>query len=136
MSRWFDGSSRSIRSGLSSSSLASISRDCWPPENVRAGRSKSAVAKPRPVEDLLDAVVDRVGVLVLEPVVQLVVAAGGAVAVGVVLGLGHLLRGLFQLALEVDERGEPRPGDGHQASGRRANSGCCRSRLTRMPGRT
>ncbi len=58
--------------------------------------------------------VDRVGVLVLEPVVELVVAPGGPVAVVVVLGLGHLLGGLFHLLLDVEQRGQARSGDRHQ----------------------
>ena len=74
MSRWFDGSSRSIRSGLSSSSLASISRDCWPPENVERRPLEVGSREAEARQDLLDAVVDRVGILVLDPVVQLVVA--------------------------------------------------------------
>ncbi len=41
---------------------------------------------------------------------ELVVPAAGPLAVVVVLGLGHLLRGLLELALEVDERRQPRPG--------------------------
>ena len=86
----------------------------------RRGRSRP-VGEAEAAEDLLDPVVDRVGVLVLEPVVELVVAAGGTLAVGVVLGLGHLLRGLLQLALEVDQRGQARPGDVHQGL-RRARS--------------
>ncbi len=67
------------------------------------GASEVCRGEAEAAKDLLDAVVDRVGVLVFELVVQFAVAAGGAVAVGVVLGLGHLLRGLLQLALEVDE---------------------------------
>ena len=99
------------------------------------GRAEVGGREAEAVEDLLDAVVDRVGVLVLEPVVELVVAARGPGAVGVVLGLGHLLGGLLQLALEVDERGEPRPATSISVwSG--PKSGSCRSRLTRMPGRT
>ena len=65
-------------------------------------------------EDLLDPVVDRIGVLVLELLVQLVVPPRGPLAVGVVLGLGHLLRGLLELVLEVDQRGQPRLDDVHQ----------------------
>ena len=53
----------------------------------------------------------RVGVLVLDLAVELVVAALGALAVGVVFGLGHLLGGFFELVLEVDQRGQARLGD-------------------------
>ena len=80
-----------------------------PGRTVEVGRRE-----PQAAEDLLDAVVDRVGVLVLEPVVQLVVAAAGPVAVVLVLGLGHLLGRLLELALQVEERGQARPGHVHQ----------------------
>ena len=111
MSRWFDGSSSSIRSGLCSSSLASIIRDCWPPENVVRVAVELGLGEAQAGEDLLDPVVDRIGVLVLDLVVQRVVALGGPLAVGVILGLGHLLRGLLQLVLEVDQRRQARLDD-------------------------
>ena len=43
--------------------------------------------------------------------VERVVAARGPLAVVVVLGLGHLLRGLLQLVLEVDQGGQARLDD-------------------------
>ena len=45
---------------------------------------------------------------------ELVVPAAGALAVGLVLGLGHLLGRLLELALEVHERRQARPGHVHQ----------------------
>ena len=111
ISRWFDGSSSSIRSGLSSKSLASISRDCCPPENVAAGALEVGGGKAQTGEHLFDSMIDGVGVLVLDLAVELVIAALGPLAVGVVFGLGHLLGGLFELVLELDHRGEARLGD-------------------------
>ena len=81
----------------------------------RAGRPvEIGLGEPQPGEDLLDAMIDRVGVLVLEPLVELVVAPGGALAVGLVFGLGHLLGGFLELVLQVDQRGQARLGDVHQ----------------------
>ena len=65
-------------------------------------------------QHLLDAVIDRVSILVLELVVQLVVAPLGPLAVGCVFRLGHLLRGLLELVLQLDQRGEPRLDHLHQ----------------------
>ena len=42
---------------------------------------------------------------------ELVIAARGPLAVGLVFGLGHLLRGLLELVLELDQRGQPRLDD-------------------------
>ncbi len=53
----------------------------------------------------------RVGVLVFDLAVELVVAPLGALAIGFVFGLGELLGGFFELVLEVDERGQARFGD-------------------------
>src|SRR5947209_3058881 len=51
MSRWLLGSSRSRTSGAASSSLASISRLCWPPLKGHAGPGvQSALAVVGPVE--------------------------------------------------------------------------------------
>ena len=65
-------------------------------------------------EDLLDPVVDRVGVLMLQAIPQLVVPPRGPVAVGVVLRLGHLAGRLLHLALEVQERRQARSSYRHQ----------------------
>ncbi len=114
ISRWLDGSSRSIRSGLSSRSLASIIRDCWPPENVARRPVKFRLGEAEARQHLLDAVIDRVSILVLELAVKLVVAPPGPLAVGRVFRLGHLLGGLLELVLQLDQRGEPRLDDLHQ----------------------
>ena len=58
--------------------------------------------------------IDRIGVLVLDLAVQLIVTPLGALAVRRVFGLGHLLGGLLELVLQVDQRGEPRLDDLHQ----------------------
>ena len=47
---------------------------------------------------------DRVGVLVLDPVLEVGEPAGGPLAVGVVLRLGHLAGGLLQFVLELQQR--------------------------------
>ena len=66
---------------------------------------------------------------------QLVIAPLGSLAVAVVFGLGHLLGGLLELVLELDQRGQPRLGDFDQClPGSKSIS--CRNKLTRMPGRT
>ena len=88
-------------------------------ERATPSRWNSDSAKPRPDQDLLDPMVDRIGVLVLDLLVQRVVAARGPLAVGVVLGLGHLLRGLLQLVLKVDQRGHARLDDVDQRLVRR-----------------
>ncbi len=62
-------------------------------------------------EDLLDPVVDRIGVLVLDLLVERVVAERGPLAVGLIVRLGHLLGGLFQLVLELDQRRQARLDD-------------------------
>ena len=119
MSRWFEGSSRSITSGLCKSSLASIIRDCWPPENSRRLAVEVRLGEAEAHQDFLDPVVDRIGVLVLDQLVERVVSARGPLAVVVVLRLGHLLRGLLQLVLEVHHRGQPRLDDvDHRLVGR------------------
>ena len=58
-------------------------------------------------QHLLDAVIDRVSILVLELTVELVVTPLGPLAVRRVFRLGHLLRGLLELVLQLDQRGEP-----------------------------
>ena len=70
--------------------------------------------EPKPAEDLLDAVVDGVSVLVLKPVVQLGVTSRGDVALGVVLRFRHLARGFLEFLLKVEQRREPRTRDRHQ----------------------
>ncbi len=62
-------------------------------------------------EDLLDPVVDRIGVLVLDLLVEGVVADRGPLAVGIVLRLGHLLGGLLELVLEFHQRRQARLDD-------------------------
>ena len=62
-------------------------------------------------EHFFDAVIDRVGVLVFDLPEELVVPPLGALAIVVVFGLCHLLGGLFELVLEVDQRGQPGLGD-------------------------
>ena len=81
----------------------------------RAGRTvEVGCREPQSAEDLLDAMVDRVGILVDQQLVQLVIPAAGAIAVALVFGLGHLLGRFLELALEVQERGQARPGHVHQ----------------------
>ncbi len=62
-------------------------------------------------QDLLDPMIDRVRVLVLDLVVDGVVAKRRPLAVVLVLGLGHLVGGLFQLVLELEQRRQTGPDD-------------------------
>ena len=77
MSRWFDGSSSSIRSGSASSSFASSRRFCCPPESLADLLLERRLGEAEPLQHPLDAVVEVVGVVmlqlvldVLEPVLQ------------------------------------------------------------------
>ena len=47
--------------------------------------------------------IDRVCIRVLDQAVQLIITPAGAVAVGRVLGLGHLLGGFLELAVQVNQ---------------------------------
>ena len=80
--------------------------------------------------------IDGVGVLMLDLAVELVIAALGPLSVGIVFGLGHLLGSFFELVLELDQRGEARPGDFDRASARARSRFPAASKLTRIPGRT
>ncbi len=84
-----------------------------PRERV-GGALKRRGLKPEPGKDLLDPVIDRVRILVFEQVVKLVVTPAGAGTLVVILGLGHLLRSLFQLVLKLENRRDSRPGHAHQ----------------------
>ena len=77
--------------------------------------------------------VDRIGVLMLDQLVQVVVSPSGPLAVGVVLGLGHLLGGLLELVLQLHQDASPDLTTSIMVSPG-SKSGSCRNRLTRMPG--
>ena len=79
-----------------------------PPREGLRGAIEFAFLEAEPSEDLLHAMVDRVGVLMLDLLDQFVVAASRPFALGVVLGLGEFLGRLLDLALELDERGQAR----------------------------
>ena len=135
ISRWFDGSSRSIKSGLSSKELGEHQPRLLSAGECRRRAVEIGFGEAQSGEYLFDAMVDGVGVLVLDLAVDLVIAALGSLAVEVVFGLGHLLGGFFELALEVDQRGEARLGDFDQVcSGSKSIS--WRKKLSRIPGRT
>ena len=65
-------------------------------------------------QHLLDPVIDRIGILVLDLAVELVVPPPGPFAVRRVFGLGHLGGGFLELVLQIDQRREPRLDDLHQ----------------------
>ena len=73
--------------------MASISRLCWPPLKVVDGPVVVLAAEAEAVEDLLDAVIDVVGVVVAEQFVEAVVAGGEGLVLGLVGGAGQGLGG-------------------------------------------
>ena len=91
--------------------MASIIRDCWPPENVDRRPLEFRLEEPESHQDFLDAVIDGVSVLVLDQVMQFVIAPPGPLAVVCIDGFGHFLGGLLELGLQLEERGDPRFGD-------------------------
>ena len=87
--------------------MASISRDCWPPEKVAAAALEFGRAEAEAGKDFFDAMIDAVCILMFDLAVDLVVTLLGALLVVVVLGFGELLGGFLELVLEVQERGQP-----------------------------
>ena len=111
MSRWFDGSSSSIRSGSASSSLASISRFCSPPLSDSTASAKALAAKAEPVQHPLDLVVEVVGVVAVELLLEVVVAGGQAAVLGRRrVGCGQRVGHLQRLVLKRDQLRQRRCG--------------------------
>ena len=116
MSRWLLGSSSSITSGADSSSLASISRLCWPPLNVSTGRSIILAAEAEAVQHLFDAVVDVEGVVVAEQFVEAIVARCQAFALRFIGRFGQRLGGADHVVVGGEQFVERGLGLGEQGA--------------------
>ncbi len=115
------GSSSSSRLGFCSSSLASASRICQPPENSSVCRSQSSLRKPNPMQNPSDFGLNRVAVAGAEFMLQAVIAVGdvGILRAGVV-EFGDAMRERLQLPLHGVEFGEHRHAFGKDgAAGKR-----------------